>query len=139
MRKKKTLREIAATTKPSQPREASIVKACLDYLNGLSCAQFQKRHGARTRSGDPDIYGSLAGRHWEIEVKRPGKEPTERQYARLGVWSKAGAIVCWISSVDQLREIVDFWAGGRLPVPWRFDGVESNKKTARRYAHNLLG
>jgi hypothetical protein len=104
--KKKSLREIAAKTPDSTPLEASIVKSCLKWLNSLPRSEFQKRHGARTRSGDPDIYGCLDSIHWEIEVKRPGNKPTPRQNARLDAWLNAGARACWVESLDELKHII---------------------------------
>lgn len=125
----KSLREIAATTPAEDPLEASIVKACLAYLNAQPYARFQKRHGARTRSGEPDITGCLDGEHWEIEVKRGRNVPTKRQYSRLEDWCRVGAVVCWVTSKQQLVEIVDLRRSGVWPN--RFTDV-------RKYAHNLL-
>lgn len=128
MRKKKSLREIAATTPDSDPREASIVKNMLKYLNGLPNSMFVKRHGARTRSGDPDITGCLGGQHWEIEVKRPGNTPTKRQWSRLDKWSDAGAVSCWVDNLDTLRMIVEL---SHTMKPSPFGDI-------RKYAHNLI-
>ncbi|MCP4878300.1 MAG: hypothetical protein GY896_22840 [Gammaproteobacteria bacterium] len=124
-RKKKTLREIAATTPKDEKLEKSIVKACLDYLNSLPSSEFQKRHGSRTRSGDPDITGCLNGMHWEIEIKRPGKKPTDRQYSRLRTWSKAGAIAIWVTSLEGLREFMQ-----------KYEGY--CHEAIREYAHSML-
>lgn len=132
---KKSLREIAATTPKAPPLESSIVKSCLDYLNEFSSTEFQKRHGARTRSGEPDITGCFAGLHWEIEVKRPGRKPTKRQLSRMRKWSQAGAVVCWVNSLKGLQKIVDFWRmQGVEPIPIH----ENNDFDGRNYAHNLI-
>ena len=125
MAKRKSLREIAATTPDTQPLEASIVKACLEYLNDLPRACFNKRHGARTRSGDPDIFGCLNGHHWEIEVKRQGQTPTKRQRARLIKWHDAGAVALWVTSVSQLKQFVRSCEAQQIA-------------DVRRYAHNML-
>jgi len=123
----KSLREIAATTKPEAPLEKSIVQACLRYLNSLQCSYFEKRHGGRTRSGDPDITGCLDGRRWEIEVKRPGGRPTKRQFAALRRWDAAGAHVCWVTSLDELQIIVA-----------RSQGGTGGFVDVSKYAHNLV-
>ena len=128
-RSRKTLREIAATTPADDPLEASIVKACLDYLNGLDFARFQKRHGTRTRSGEPDITGCLDGQHWEIEVKRGKAKPTKRQYSRLNEWCRAGAVVCWVSSKEELACLVAAVKAG-CPTSPNID--------IREYAHNVI-
>lgn len=108
----KSLLEIAATTPAEDPLEASIVRACLKFLNGLDDSNFQKRHGGRTRGGEPDITGCLAGRHWEIEVKRKGGRPTKRQFAALSRWDTSGAFVCWVTSLDELQIHVARMEGG---------------------------
>ena len=57
----------------------------------------RKRHGtAMGVAGDPDLYGSIRGRHFEIEVKRqddPRSVPTELQVHRMQEWRAAGALV----------------------------------------------
>jgi hypothetical protein len=125
----KSLREIAAMTPAEDPLEASIVKACLKFLNALPSSRFQKRHGSRTRRSEPDIYGCLDGEHWEIEVKRGRNKPTKAQYSRLEDWCQAGAVVCWVTSRRQLVDIVAFRRAGRAPHSF---------VDVRKYAHNLI-
>lgn len=43
-------------------------------------------------AGDPDLYGTIDGRHFEIEVKRLGSQLTELQAQRLREGAQAGAI-----------------------------------------------
>jgi len=65
---------------------------------------YRKRHGGVfSVKGDPDLYGCAAGRHWEIELKRPGEEPTELQRARLEEWGRAGAKTGVVKSLEELR------------------------------------
>jgi rubrerythrin len=56
----------------------------------------RKRHGtAMGVAGDPDLYGTIRGQHFEIEVKRPGdasSQLTKLQTERLLEWTIAGAI-----------------------------------------------
>jgi hypothetical protein len=53
----------------------------------------RKRHGSSWGvAGDPDLYGSIRGRHFEVEIKRPGEDPTPLQQARLAQWRASGAI-----------------------------------------------
>lgn len=131
----KSLREIAASTPAEDPLEASIVASCLRYLNGLKGAHFQKRHGARTRSGDPDITGCWNGQHWEIEVKRGKNKPTKRQYSRLQDWSNAGAVVAWVCSLRELEELVARYRGTR---ELRCHPAIVKNADVRKYAHNLI-
>ena len=50
------------------------------------------RRVARLVTGDPDIYGSVDGRHFEIEVKRPDDRvrPTPLQIERMQEWKIQG-------------------------------------------------
>ena len=71
----------------------------------------RKRHGtAMGVAGDADLYGSVHGRHFEIEVKRPddpGSIPTELQAQRMQEWRAAGALVGIARSVEDALAILD--------------------------------
>ncbi|MGA9626473.1 MAG: hypothetical protein WBQ65_18515, partial [Bryobacteraceae bacterium] len=76
------------------------------------------RHGtAMGVAGDPDLYGSIRGRHFEIEVKRPdvSSELTELQRQRLREWGLAGAIVGVARSVEDAVTILDLEPLATLP------------------------
>jgi len=78
----------------------------------------RKRHGtAMGVAGDPDLYGSIRGRHFEIEVKRPDRssELTELQRQRLREWELAGAIVGVARSVEDAVTILDLKPPAALP------------------------
>lgn len=105
--KKKSLRELAATTKAPPPLEKNIVKRTLDWLNSLPQARFRKKHGGRTRSGEADIHGCIQGLHFELEAKRPGNEATKRQDANLTEWENAGAAVGVFTSLEECKAIVE--------------------------------
>jgi len=85
--------------------EIAIVKAILAYLNGLPGCVVRKRWSAGYGvAGDPDITGCIRGRHFELEVKRPGQQPTPLQARRLAEWRNAGAITAVVTSVEETRE-----------------------------------
>lgn len=69
------------------------IRFCLGYLGGRV---FKRGH--------PDFYGTLAdGRHFDIEVKRPGEKPSADQQD----WIDHQAQVCpalIVSSVEEVRE-----------------------------------
>jgi len=78
----------------STPRESTIVRAILKALGQVPGLVARKRWGtALGKAGDPDLYGSFNGKHFELEVKRPGEEPTPLQWARLAEWQEAGATI----------------------------------------------
>lgn len=67
----------------------------------------RKRHGtAFGRAGEPDLYGSWRGRHFEVEVKRPGEQPTVLQRARLKEWAISGAITGVAHSVEEFFRVL---------------------------------
>jgi hypothetical protein len=89
-------------------RESLLVAEILRTLRALPGVVVRKRHGSAWGvAGDPDLYGSVAGRHFEIEVKRPGKKPTPLQRERLKQWAVSGATVGVANSVEEALEIVD--------------------------------
>jgi DNA-directed RNA polymerase subunit RPC12/RpoP len=77
--------------------EKAVAARIMKTLRGYPHVVVRKRHGtAMGFAGDPDLYGSINGRHFEIEVKRPGdpsSQPTKLQEQRLQEWAAGGAIV----------------------------------------------
>ena len=89
--------------------EKSVVAGIVRRLREQPGIVVRKRHGtAMGVAGDPDLYGSIHGRHFEIEVKRPdaAAELTELQQQRLQEWAKTGAIVGVARSVDDALAIL---------------------------------
>jgi hypothetical protein len=73
--------------------EKSIVVSIVKALRVQPGVVVRKRHGtAMGVAGDPDLYGTVGGRHFEIEVKRPGSQLTKLQAQRLREWAQAGAL-----------------------------------------------
>jgi hypothetical protein len=88
-------------------RESTIVAKIMKALKEKRGVMVRKRHGtAMGVVGDPDLYGTIGGHHFEIEVKRPGENPTEIQTRRLLEWKDAGAIVGVARSVDDALVIL---------------------------------
>lgn len=98
----------------TEPTEAEILKACLEYLNLQWGCKFWRRNvgafmgeyrgrkrfmrfGAR---GMCDIEGVAYGRHVEIEIKRPGKAPTLDQAAWITEMQNLGAIAFYCTSLE---------------------------------------
>lgn len=79
----------------------------------------RKRHGTVMGvAGDPDIYGSYGGRHFEIEVKRPNSpssQLTKLQTQRLREWRLDGKAITGVArSVDEALAIL----GLNQPPVW---------------------
>ncbi len=90
------------------PLESSISKAISKAIRAhYPGAMVRKRHVTMGTMGDPDLYGCLpGGRHFEIEVKRPGNYPTALQDQRLAEWFTAGAISGVARSVEDALQIL---------------------------------
>ncbi|MBM3744574.1 MAG: VRR-NUC domain-containing protein [Acidobacteria bacterium] len=92
----------------NDPRESTLVRQIVAALRATPGVVVRKRHGSSwSVAGDPDLYGSFRGRHFEIEVKRPGADgPTPLQQTRLQQWAAVGALVGVARSVDEALRIV---------------------------------
>ncbi len=96
--------------RPQPVLEKSVVAGIVRRLREQPGVVVRKRHGtAMGVAGDPDLYGSIGGRHFEIEVKRPdaAAELSELQRQRLKEWEQAGAIVGVARSVEDALAILD--------------------------------
>ena len=68
--------------------------------------RFRKVHGDAYSSGEPDLDGCANGRAVKIEVKVPGKKPTAQQMVVMKLWARSGALVGWVTSVDETLELL---------------------------------
>jgi hypothetical protein len=86
----------------NDPRESTLVRQIVAALRATPGVVVRKRHGGSwSVAGDPDLYGSYLGRHFELEVKTPAGALTRLQEARLAEWSRAGAITAVVRSVGE--------------------------------------
>lgn len=87
--------------------EKAIERAIVKWLNSLDNCFAYSRHGDQfSIKGNPDVTGCHGGRHIEIEVKKPGEKPTKIQFAVMEKWKRAGAIVGWVTSLDEAKDII---------------------------------
>ena len=89
--------------------EGRLLAACKKRLDALHRFDptfvWRKRHGSLfSKTGDPDITGLWAGKHFEIELKVPGKSPTTLQWFRLREWHDAGAFTFVVHNLEELNE-----------------------------------
>jgi Holliday junction resolvase len=91
----------------NDPRESTLVRQIVAALRATPGVVVRKRHGGSwTVAGDPDLYGSYRGRHFEIEVKLRDGEVTDLQRARLRDWERAGARTGVARSVSEALAVV---------------------------------
>src|ERR1035441_10960702 len=90
--------------------EKAVVARIMVALKKFPHVVVRKRHGTVMGvAGDPDLYGTINGRHFEIEVKRPNdpsSQLTELQTQRLMEWKAAGAITGVARSVEDALVIL---------------------------------
>lgn len=86
-------------------REASLVDRIERYLKRQPGCLVRKTHGSAYTAGVADLIGCLKGRYFEIEVKRPGEQPTALQLRGLEDVRKAGGYGLW---TDCYEDIVQF-------------------------------
>ena len=99
------------------PLEKTIKQKILKYLNGLPTCYARGKHSSPFSKGWPDVLGSLSGRTLAVEVKQPGKGATKLQEAEQVKWFKAGTIVGVVTSVDDVRKILECALLVPLSVP----------------------
>jgi hypothetical protein len=59
----------------------------------------QAKHTSPGTDGEPDRIVKLPGRPMAmLELKRPRKEPTERQFERIAFWRQHGVLADWAAT-----------------------------------------
>jgi hypothetical protein len=63
---------------------------------------------AKTKKGKCDLYGwhRRTGQHFELEMKRPGEQPSPEQRVWLMSIERDGIIQGWVDSVSAVDEIL---------------------------------
>lgn len=97
------------------PRERSIQRSIITALNDnpFTLVRVRSADSVGHVAGDPDIYGAVGGIHVEIEVKQPGKKPTDLQLQRLRQWAAAGAACLWCNDKAQALAFQEEVLAGR--------------------------
>ena len=91
---------------PPIPKESDITKQIRSYLNLMGIPHWKIWQGAMSFKGISDILGVLPpdGKFLAIEVKRPGRKPTERQRQFLEQVASAGGIAIVAYSVEDVAK-----------------------------------
>lgn len=73
----------------------------LRFLNALpNCRAEVRTQTGYNIKGGADILGCINGRHFELEVKQPGKRPTLLQVKWLADWMECGAVTGVVEDVE---------------------------------------
>lgn len=87
--------------------ETRLCKDIVETLNKVEGCYFEKLHGAPYGHPKLDLLGAVDGKMVYLEVKVPGKKPTERQFATMRKWSKkANVEATWVDNVKDAVDIV---------------------------------
>jgi hypothetical protein len=112
--------------------EKAVVQRIMAALRTVPGLVVRKRHGTvMGLAGDPDLYGSFRGAHFEFEVKRPNdpsSQLTALQGERLNEWRRAGAISGVVSSVQDAMVLLGL--APRQPAVWICTGCRKYKWTS---------
>lgn len=90
----------------SKQPEAKLSERVVAALCKLPGCRAEKRHGSVFGTNTLDITGSIDGFAFEIETKMPGKEPTDRQNARMRMLKSFNIITGWYDNVEDAVKIV---------------------------------
>jgi penicillin-binding protein-related factor A (putative recombinase) len=93
--------------KTPPPKEAEITKQIRDLLDALGVFHYKAWQGMMSKKGVSDIIGCYKGRFFAIEVKRPGRSPTEEQAKFLNQVSRAGGIALTAWCVEHVIVALD--------------------------------
>jgi len=85
------------------PLEKTITNAILKWLKAQPDTHARKVWGGYA-PGEPDILCCRKGRMVVIEVKQPGRKPTDLQWAAMARWEDAGAVAFVAHSVDEVKD-----------------------------------
>jgi hypothetical protein len=93
--------------KAPPPLERDITKQIRDLLNALGIFHWKVWQGALSKHGVADIIGCYKGRFFAIEVKRPGRHPTDAQQLFLKRVTEAGGLGILAYSVESVIIALD--------------------------------
>jgi hypothetical protein len=102
--------------------EKGVVSHIVADLRTVPGLVIRKRHGTvMGLAGDPDLYGTYRGAHFEMEVKRPNdptSQLTKLQAERLAEWKRGGAIAGVVRSARDARQLLGLMQCPRPVVVW---------------------
>ena len=84
--------------------EATIQSKIMDYLRSIG--GYPVKVITATVSGNPDIICCLNGKFVAIEVKQPGKRPTQLQQLKMARIRECGGTAFVACSVDEVKSAI---------------------------------
>jgi len=91
------------------PLESSITKSIVTLARSMGFWTFKIAGGPMQTSGIPDVLCIKAGKAVFLEVKQPGKKPTEIQKHRMHeIRAVGGAIAETVTSKQEAKEVLSW-------------------------------
>lgn len=86
----------------TKKKESELSEKIVHHLNSYERSYCVITHGGMYVRNLPDIVGSMAGLGVFVEVKNPGKHPTEIQAYVLRKFAESGALSVCVHSIEEL-------------------------------------
>jgi hypothetical protein len=103
-------------TSPRNQSEMQILRDIIQAMRAMGLEPHRRNTGAVggvkfNEKGDPDLdaivpEGPHRGKTLSIEVKRPGKRPTDVQYKRMRRILQLGGLATWVTDVEDVLHVV---------------------------------
>ena len=104
-----------------------VLESAVEDRLSAECARLGiYQHKNTGRNGIPDRLLIYGGRHWFLELKRPGERPTGLQEAVARELRAHGAVTLWADSMETVDLVVAAMHGGNEPPRDRFYGLPKN-------------
>ena len=86
--------------------ETKITKKCIDWAKKQPGVHAIKMHQGRYQAGQVDVLLCVDGHMVWVEMKVPGKEPTDLQAATMRTWAGVGATTACCHSLEEFQEVI---------------------------------
>ncbi len=87
---------------PLNQRESDVERACVKFAHGLGWL-FRKQQGQGNR-GKTDRFFLKDGITVFVEFKRPGEEPTQKQYNEINKMREYGFEAEWFDTIKKFKD-----------------------------------
>ena len=88
-------------------QETPIQSSIIEYLEAQGAVDLNPKTTSYSRKGTPDISACFRGIFIAIEVKAPGKRPTELQKLRIQKIRDAGGFAFYTDNLQEVKEFIN--------------------------------
>ena len=83
--------------------EGQVLRSIVNYVRCLGGFAIKLHGSAMSGKTTLDLIGSLGGKPFVCEVKRPGKRPTLYHQHQLKTFASGGYVALWADSLDMFK------------------------------------